>query len=110
MRHANPGRRSQESRSPPKNLGAIFGQEGGSLRALYYLRRSNECDPQDPQTAYRPAFAQDSIEPAQKHFLAGQEMGAPEDLRGLARNGLREMVARELKARGPRKDGGLLSD
>ena len=36
-------------------------------------------------------------------------MEAPEDLRGLARNGLREMAACELKARGRRKDGGLLS-
>ena len=40
-----------------KNLGAIFGKEKGSLRALYYLRRSYECDPQDPQTVYGLAFA-----------------------------------------------------
>ena len=49
------------------------------------------------------------IEPAQKHFLAWLEMEAPVELRGLARNGLREIAAGELKARGPRKDGGLLS-
>ena len=36
-------------------------------------------------------------------------MEAPEELRGLARDGLRKIAARELKARGPRKDGGLLS-
>ncbi|MFZ3135218.1 MAG: hypothetical protein WBH08_09750 [Methanothrix sp.] len=49
--------------------------------------------------------------PAQKHFPAVLEMEAPEDLRGLARNGLREIAAShcELKARGPRKNGGLLS-
>ena len=40
-----------------KNLGAILGKEKGSLRALYYLRRSNECDPQDPQTVHGLAFA-----------------------------------------------------
>jgi len=40
-----------------KNLGAILGKEGDSLRALYYLSRSNECDPQDPQTVYGLAFA-----------------------------------------------------
>lgn len=99
--------RSQES-SCPKNLGAILGQEGGSLRALRYLRRSNECYPEDPQTACGLAFAQDSIVPAQKHSQAVLEMEAPEDLHGLAGNGLREMTACELKARGPRKDGGLI--
>jgi hypothetical protein len=40
------------------------------------------------------------IEPAQKHFPAVMEMEAPEDLRDLARDGLREISARELKARG----------
>jgi Tfp pilus assembly protein PilF len=40
-----------------KNLGAICGREGDSLRALYYLHRSFEIDPQDPQTVYGLAFA-----------------------------------------------------
>jgi tetratricopeptide (TPR) repeat protein len=40
-----------------KNLGAIFGQEKGSLRALYYLRCSNEFDPKDLQTVYGLVFA-----------------------------------------------------
>lgn len=35
-----------------KNLGAIFGKEGDSLKALYYLRRSFEVDPLNPQTVY----------------------------------------------------------
>jgi hypothetical protein len=34
-------------------------------------------------------------------------MPAPEELRALARNGLREIVVRELKARGPRMDAVL---
>jgi len=29
----------------PKNLGAILGKEGDSLKALFYLRRSYEVDP-----------------------------------------------------------------
>jgi hypothetical protein len=40
-----------------KNLYAILGQEGDGLQALYFLRRSNEIDSQDPQTVYRLAFA-----------------------------------------------------
>jgi hypothetical protein len=41
----------------------------------------------------------------QKHFQQVLEMEAPEDLRGLARNGLVWRIAvRGLKARGPRID------
>ena len=90
-----------------KNLGAILGKEGDSLRALYYLRRSFEIDPQDPQTVYGLAFAYmelGDMEPAQKHFQAVLEMEAPEELHGLARDGLRRIAAREFKARGPRMD------
>jgi len=44
------------------------------------------------------------IEQAQKHFQMVLEMEAPEDLRALARNGLREIAVRGLKARGTRMD------
>ena len=90
-----------------KNLGAILGKEGDSLRALYYLRRSFEIDPLDPQTVYGLAFAYmelGDMELAQKHFQKVLKMEAPEELRVLARDGLRRIAARELKARGPRMD------
>ena len=90
-----------------KNLGAILGKEGDSLRALYYLRRSLEIDPQDPQTVYGLAFAYlelGDVELAQKHFQVVLKMEAPEELRVLARDGLRKIAGRELKARGPRMD------
>ena len=90
-----------------KNLGAILGKEGDSLRALYYLRQSLEIDPQDPQTVYGLAFAYmelGDIELAQKHFQKVLVLEAPEELRVLARDGLRRIAARELKARGPRMD------
>jgi len=90
-----------------KNLGAILGREGDSLKALYYLRQSYQVDPQDPQTVYGLAFAymeMRDIEQAQKHFQEVLEMQAPEELRTLARDGLRKIAARELKARGPRMD------
>jgi hypothetical protein len=44
------------------------------------------------------------MEPAQKHFQKVLEMEAPEELRSLARDGLRKIATRELKARGPRMD------
>ena len=90
-----------------KNLGAILGREGDSLWALYYLRQSYQANPQDPQTVYGLAFAymeMGDIEQAQKHFQMVLDMPAPEELQVLARNGLREIAVRELKARGPRMD------
>ena len=90
-----------------KNLGAILGKEGDSLRALHYLRQSFEIDPQDPQTLCGLAFAYmelGDIEPAQKHFQKVLTMEASEELCVLARDGLRRIAARELKARGPRMD------
>jgi tetratricopeptide (TPR) repeat protein len=100
-------RRSQESRGSQESGRAILGKEGDSLLALYYLRRSLEIDPQDPQTVYGLAFAYmelGDMEPAQKHFQKMLAMEAPEELRGLARKGLSKIAARELKARGPRMD------
>ena len=44
------------------------------------------------------------MEQAQKHFQMVLDMEAPEELRGLARNGLREIAVRGLKSRGPRMD------
>ncbi len=90
-----------------KNMGAILGREGDSLRALYFLRQSYQADPKDPQTVYGLAFAymeMGDIEPAQRHFQMVLDMPASEELRALARNGLREIAVRELKARGPRMD------
>ena len=83
------------------------------MRALYYLRRSNECDPQDHPTVHGLAFAYmelGDMKLARKHFPAVLEIGGT---RGPALPG-QEWAARdgrpaELKARGPRKDGGLLS-
>jgi tetratricopeptide (TPR) repeat protein len=75
-----------------KNLGDIYGQEGDSLRALYNLRRSFECDPHDPQTVYGLAFTYmepGDVEQAQKRFGLMLDMPAPEELRALAKNGLR---------------------
>ena len=47
---------------------------------------------------------QGDIEPAQKHFQEVLALEAPEEMRVLARNGLREIAVRGLKARGPKMD------
>ncbi|MBN1236654.1 MAG: hypothetical protein JW999_11515 [Methanotrichaceae archaeon] len=56
------------------------------------------------QNSYRGCRINPQPELAQKHFQAVLAMEAPEELRALARNGLREIAVRELKARGPRMD------
>jgi hypothetical protein len=44
------------------------------------------------------------IEQAQRHFQMVMDMPASEELRALAKNGLREIAMRGLKSRGPRMD------
>jgi hypothetical protein len=68
---------------------------------------SHEIDPKDPQTVYGLAFAYmklGDIELAQKHFQEVLEMEEPEELQRLAKDRLREIAARGLKAKGPRMD------
>ena len=82
--------------------GLILGQEGGRLLAVCYLRRSYD---RSPGPADRDPPSPSPLDPAtscrrKKHFPAVLEIEAPEELRGLARNGLREIAARDLKARG----------
>ena len=68
------------------------------MRALYYLRRSNECDPQDHPTVHGLAFAYmelGDMKLAQKHFPAVLEIGGT---RGAAQSG-QEWAARDCRPR-----------
>jgi len=44
------------------------------------------------------------VEQAGKHFPMMMDMSAPEEMRALARNGLREIAVLDLKSHGPRLD------
>jgi hypothetical protein len=56
VRHASPGRGSQEPRSPPRT--GRHPRPGGRQPAGSLLSAPlHECNPQDPQTAYGLAFA-----------------------------------------------------
>lgn len=70
-----------------KNLGAILGKEDDSLRALYYLRLSNDAIPRTrkPCTASPSNLKQGDIEQAQKHFQ--KVLDGDGGTRGLARPG-----------------------
>ena len=90
-----------------KNLGGISGKERDYQSAFYYLKKSHEINPQDPQTVYGLAFAYKSLndlENAKKYFKDLLDMPAPETLKELAREGLGEIAFKTLKSSGPRMD------
>jgi tetratricopeptide (TPR) repeat protein len=90
-----------------KNLGGIFGKEGNNLGAFSYLRRSFEINPDDPQTVYGLAFTYKCLgdmEGADKYFRLLLNMPAPEQLKSLAKDGLREIAVTKLKSQGLRMD------
>jgi len=83
------------------NLGLCYLDLGQLDKGIELLNRCLPSSlPQDPQIACGLAF----VEPAQRHFRMILDMPAPEELRAMARNGLREIAVRKLKARGPRMD------
>ena len=90
-----------------KNLGGIFGKEGDNLRAFNYIRRSFEIDPDDPQIVYGLAFTYKCLgdfEGADKYFRILLNMQAADQLKSLAKDGLREIAATTLKSQGIRMD------
>lgn len=90
-----------------KNLGAILGKEGDNLGAFYYLQKSYGINPHDPQTVYGLAICSktlNDLESADKYFRALLDMPAPERLKELARDGLREIAVENLKSHGLRMD------
>ena len=74
-----------------KNLGEILGQEGDSLRALYYLCRPYEADPRDPQAVHGLAFALGRHRAGPKSLPDGAEDACD---RGAARPGQERALGR----------------
>jgi tetratricopeptide (TPR) repeat protein len=93
-----------------KNLGRDLRQGGGRPAGSLLPAPILPGRPQGHADRVRPRLRRltGDMEPAQKHFQAVLEMEAPEVLRGLARDGLRKIAARELKARGAKAGCGLL--
>ena len=90
-----------------KNLGGILGKENDYLNAFYYLQKSYNINPKDPQTVYGLAFTYKSLndfENAEKYFKVLLDMRAPEVLKELAREGLGEIAVKTLKSKGTRMD------
>jgi len=90
-----------------KNLGGILGKENDYLNAFYYLQKSYNINPKDPQTVYGLALTYKSLndlENAEKYFKVLLDMQAPEVLKELARDGLGEIAVKTLKSKGTRMD------
>ena len=95
-----------------KNLGAINGPHGDRLRAPRSLDRSLRDQSPEPVDRVGPRLRYTElgdIEQAQKHFQMVLVMEAPEDLHGLARNGLHGELRSGAKGQGAEDGCGLLS-
>ncbi len=110
VRHASPGRGSQESialHEPGRRPRPGGRQPAGSMLPAPF-QRVQSPGPAD-RVPPRLCRLTSDIGPAPEAFPAVLEMEAPEDLRCLARNGLREMAACGLKARGAEEERGSSS-
>jgi tetratricopeptide (TPR) repeat protein len=93
-----------------RNLGGLWGKSGDNVRALYFLQRANELNPDDPFTVYGLAVTYQDLgdmEGADRHFRKVLGMEAPSQLQSLAKDGLREIAAKTLKEKGFRADAVL---
>lgn len=90
-----------------RNLAGLWGKSGDNIKALHFLRRANELNPDDPFTIYGLAITYQDLDDkvgAESHFRKLLEMEAPSNLQTLAKDGLREISVKALKAKGFRAD------
>lgn len=90
-----------------KNLGGLFGGIGDIYKSLYYLEKAYEIDPLDPNTVYGLGYAYQQIKDYEKADRYSNEvlgMDAPENIRNLAKDGLREIDVSSFKSEGLRMD------
>jgi tetratricopeptide (TPR) repeat protein len=98
---------SPENAYALKNLGGIWGKLGNHIKALYYLRKSFDSNPHDPYTVFGLGITYRELgdmENADKYLKNTLEMNAPADLQRLAKDELREIALKSLKAKGFRAD------
>jgi DNA topoisomerase VI subunit B len=84
---------------PSRISGGYLARRWDYQSAFYYLKKSHEINPH--AFAYIPL---NDSENAEKYFKALLDMPAPETIKELARDGLREIAFKTLKFSGPRMD------
>jgi len=90
-----------------RNLGGLFGKSSDLEKAIYYLEKSYRINPLEPMTVYGLGHIYKLIEEYEKadeFFRKVLTMDAPENLKSLAKDGLREIAVSNLKSRGFRID------
>lgn len=90
-----------------RNLGGLYGKIGDLARSISYLEKAYQMNPLDPKTAYGLGYSHQQLqdyEDADKYYRKVLEMDAPSSLKGLAKDGLREIAVIHLKSKGLRMD------
>jgi tetratricopeptide (TPR) repeat protein len=90
-----------------RNLGGIFGKNGDIEKSLYYLEKSQVLNPSDVLTIYGLGYCYQELKDYQKadqYYHRLLEIGAPSNLKELARDGLRDIAITTLKSKGFRMD------
>lgn len=90
-----------------RNLGGLFGKSSDLEKAIYYLEKSYRINPSDPMTVYGLGHMYKTIEEYEKadeFFRKVLTLDAPENIKDLAKDGLREIAISNLKSKGFRID------
>jgi len=90
-----------------RNLGGLLGKLGQMKESLHYLEEAYQIDSSDPNTVYGLGQVYQQLgndERADKFYRQVVKMNAPAPLKGLAKDGLREIAVSHLKADGLRMD------
>ena len=90
-----------------RNLGGLFGKSSDLEKAIYYLEKSYRINPSDPTTVYGLGHIYKTMEEHEKadeFFRKVLILDAPENIKDLAKDGLREIAVSNLKSKGFRID------
>jgi tetratricopeptide (TPR) repeat protein len=90
-----------------RNLGGLFGKSSDLEKAIYYLEKSYRINPSDPTTVYGLGHiykTMEEYEKADEFFRKVLILDAPENIKDLAKDGLREIAISNLKSKGLRID------
>ena len=90
-----------------RNLGGVFGRIDEIEKSLYYLEKAYDRNQIDPNTVFGLGYAYEQIgdyEKADKYYKEVLRLDAPENIKSLAKDSLREIAVNRFKSKGIRID------